>query len=448
MKELIEQIEKLKQQFEQLKPLKPEDQQRLNKKFRLEWNYNSNHIEGNTLTYSETELLLIFGQTKGNHELREYEEMKGHDVALKLIEDLAVDKERTLTENFIREINGIILKEPFYKEAITPDGQPTRRLIKVGEYKSFPNSVRLQNGEMFHYSSPQETPAKMSDLLSWYKEVSLNTSKHPIEVAAELHYRFVCIHPFDDGNGRISRLIMNYHLLKNGFPPVIIKSASKKDYLFALHEADTGNLEAFYKYVAEQLRSSYEICIKAGKGESIEEKGDWEKRITILKKSTANNSKLDSKKRMELLNDTINNTFIPLVKSLYHKLQPLEEFYTNSRYYLTINDTHGVVNSNNFHDILAISSFLKQNSYSIFYSHTLSNFKRNGVETFNSHFNISMKFSDTFYTLSYKNILNTDIKKDYGDNIGIDKIEEITEFIGETILTQIQQNLNKTNAPN
>ncbi len=82
MKELINNIESLKNAFINLQPLSVENQQRLDKKIRLEWNYNSNHIEGNTLTYGETVLLLIFDQTKGNHEFREYEEMKSHDVAL------------------------------------------------------------------------------------------------------------------------------------------------------------------------------------------------------------------------------------------------------------------------------------------------------------------------------------------------------------------------------
>lgn len=262
MKELIEQVESLKKQFQQLNPLKPEDQQRLDKKFRLEWNYNSNHIEGNTLTYSETELLLVFDQTKGNHEFREYEEMKGHDVALKLIEDLALDKERSLTEKFIRELNKVLLVRPFYKEAITPDGQPTRRLIKIGEYKSLPNSVRLQNGELFHYASPQETPSLMNDLMEWYHAGSNDNLQNSIEVAAELHYRFVRIHPFDDGNGRIARLLMNYHLLKNDYPPVIIKSADKKNYLFALQEADIGNISALKDYIAAELINSLKACIE------------------------------------------------------------------------------------------------------------------------------------------------------------------------------------------
>ncbi len=126
----MEHINGLKKQLAQLQPLSIENKQRLDKKFRMEWNFNSNHIEGNTLTYGETELLLIFDLTKGNHELREYEEMKRHDVALKLIYDLANDKERQLTEKFIREINEILLVRPFYKEAITPDGQQTPKLTR------------------------------------------------------------------------------------------------------------------------------------------------------------------------------------------------------------------------------------------------------------------------------------------------------------------------------
>jgi Fic family protein len=218
-----------------LKPLKKEDEERLWKKFRLEWNYNSNHIEGNTLTYQQTELLLIFGKTMGDHELREYQEMKAHDVAIELVRQYSIDKTRELTEADIRELNKIILVEPFWGNAQTLDGQPTRKLIQPGEYKKEPNSVKLQSGEMFHYASPEETPAKMSELINWYKSVTKENKLHPVEIAAQLHYDFVCIHPFDDSNGRTSRLMMNYVLLKYGYPPVIIKSSDKKEYLNALN---------------------------------------------------------------------------------------------------------------------------------------------------------------------------------------------------------------------
>lgn len=251
MQKTFNKVDALVQSLKALLPMKREHQQKLDKKFRLEFNYNSNHMEGNTLTYGETELLLIFGDTKGNHTLREYEEMKGHDVLIKLIEDWAADKERPLTESFIKNLNQVILKELFWKEAITADGQNTRRLIKVGNYKEYPNSVRLQNGEIFNYAQPGETPIMMQELIDWYK--AEEKALHPVKLASMLHYKFVRIHPFDDGNGRIARLLMNYVLLKNDLPPIIIKSGDKQNYLRALHLADVGNYEPFIDYISEQM---------------------------------------------------------------------------------------------------------------------------------------------------------------------------------------------------
>lgn len=284
MEKFILKIDELKKEFDKLKPLSPDNQQRLDKKIRLEFNYNSNHIEGNTLTYGETELLLIFGDTKGNHSLREYEEMKGHDVAISLIQEWAADKEHPLTEAYIKNLNQIILKEPFWKDAITPNGQKTRRLIKVGDYKEYPNSVQLSTGEIFHYASPKETPILMGELIQWLRNEEEKGELHPVALAALLHYKFVRIHPFDDGNGRICRLLMNFILLKNGFPFIIIKSADKQNYLRALNQADSGDLNAFIKYIAEQLIWSFDLSISAAKGESIEEPDDLDKEITVWKK--------------------------------------------------------------------------------------------------------------------------------------------------------------------
>jgi len=247
-------------------------------------------MEGNTLTYSETELLLIFDETKGNHTLREYEEMKAHDVALQLVNDWVGDKERPLTETNIKNLNEIILVKPFWKDAITPDGQKTRRMIKVGDYKEFPNSVQLSNGEIFEYASVTDTPILMGELMQWYRTEEQKNEFHPVALAAMLHYKLVRIHPFDDGNGRISRLLMNYVLLKNNLPPIVIKSADKKNYLSALNSADAGDLNSFIKYVAQQLVWSLELSIKAAKGESIEEPDDVEKEISIWKKQVAQNT--------------------------------------------------------------------------------------------------------------------------------------------------------------
>ncbi|MCD4746370.1 MAG: Fic family protein [Bacteroidales bacterium] len=253
----IKKIEILKKQVVALLPLKSEDEKRLKKKYRLEFNYNSNHLEGNTLTYGQTQLLLFYDKSSGDVPVSDIEEMKAHDVALSQIEEMSIDKERFLTEQFIKELNKIILVKPYWKDAITYDGTPTRKKIEIGTYKTTPNSVQLRNGEIHEYASPSETPAKMNDLMAWYNE---NVNKiHPVQLAAEFHYRFVCIHPFDDGNGRVARLLMSYILLRNGYPPVIVKSEDKENYLTALQKADSGDLITLIEYIEKQLIWSLEL---------------------------------------------------------------------------------------------------------------------------------------------------------------------------------------------
>ena len=278
--DIFDYIEQLSATYHSLLPMSPENQRRWEKKVRLEFNYNSNHIEGNTLTYGDTQLLLLFGETHGSHPMRDYEEMKAHDVAFQKIKEWAADTDMPLTEKDIRELNQIILVKPFWKNAITPDGQPTRRQIMVGSYKTEPNSVRLPNGELFEYTAPQEVPIQMQELMEWYRDEQ--SGLHPVTLAAMFHYKFVRIHPFDDGNGRVSRLLMNYILLAHKLPPVVIKSSDKQNYLHALHLADIGQFEAFIRYIAQQVVSSLEMAIKAAKGESIEEPDDLDKEIALL----------------------------------------------------------------------------------------------------------------------------------------------------------------------
>lgn len=312
----IEKIIALKTLLDQKLPFKAEDEKRLKKKFRLEFNYNSNHLEGNTLTYGQTQLLLFFDKSSGDVRVDHIEEMKAHDVALSLIEEVAKDLERPLNEQFIKELNQMILVKPFWKEAITSDGMPTRKRIEIGQYKTSPNSVRLRNGEIHEYASPEETPARMNDLMNWY-----NASKDilpPVQLAAEFHYRFVCIHPFDDGNGRVARLVMNYILLKNGYPPVIIKADDKESYLTALQKADTGDLISMVEYIEEQAVWSLELSLKAANGEGIDELGDMDKEIEILKREKLTTAKLfkTPKVAYELITHISNDLWTPLGKSL------------------------------------------------------------------------------------------------------------------------------------
>src|SRR3989337_3297513 len=259
---LTAELQRLCDQWLSAQLLKKEYEQRMWQRFRLEWNYNSIHIEGNTLTYGETLLLLIHGRTKGQHLLREYEEMRGHDVAIEHMRAL-VEEERPLTEGDIRDLNRILLKEGFWQVAQTPDGEPTRKWIEPGRYKTQPNHVITATGELFQFTTPEETPAQMAVLVLWLRNEMESPGIGLIQFLALMPHRFNRIHPFDDGNGRVVRLLVNYVLLKAGLPPMVIKTKESKRDLETLAMADAGDLEPLQTFFVEALAWSLSLGIRA-----------------------------------------------------------------------------------------------------------------------------------------------------------------------------------------
>lgn len=243
-------------------PLPAENENRLWQRLRIEWNYNSNHIEGNTLTYGETLLLLIHGRTRGEHLLREYEEMRGHDVAIELVRSLARE-DRPLGEGDLRDLNRILLKEGFWRVAQTPDGEPTRKWIEPGRYKTQPNHVITATGELFHFATPEETPARTADLVRWLREEMQNPSLALPTLLARLHHEFIGIHPFDDGNGRVVRLLLNYVLLRAGLLPLVVKSRDRRRYLQVIALADAGDLAPLAEFFGQALRWSLHLGLEA-----------------------------------------------------------------------------------------------------------------------------------------------------------------------------------------
>lgn len=336
--ESIERALKLKFQLDALRPLKKEDELRIMQKFRLDWNYHSNHLEGNSLTYGETKALIYFGLTAQGKPLKDHFEMTGHDEAVKLIIDI-VKQDRPLTENFIRELHKMILKEPYEVDAITPDGQPTKKRIEVGKYKSTPNHVQTKTGEIFRFATPEETPALMKDLLDWYKAQIKKESFNPILIAAEFHYKFIRIHPFDDGNGRTARLLMNFILMQNRFPPVIIKTDDKANYFSALQQADAGILEPFIDYIGKNLVNSLEIMSKGTKGESIEEPDDIDKEINLLEQKLNEVSEpIEISKSKEAILKVFDKSIAPLTRKFIEKAEKFEKFYIKNSFGVWVNN--------------------------------------------------------------------------------------------------------------
>lgn len=289
-------IDQLKAEWDRSLPLPPENHSRLWQKLRLDWNYNSNHIEGNLLTYSEAELLLLHGSTSGGHPVRHYEEMKAHDACIELVLKLAADPAWLLGESEMRQFNRMLLIEPFWKSVLAEDGRTGSKQILPGSYKTSPNNVRTSTGEIFQFASPEDTPARMQELVTWMQSELEMPTVHPVDFLARLHHDFVLIHPFDDGNGRVARLLINYVLLRLSYPPIIIQSADKANYLAALRTADEGDLPALAKYLAQQMEWALNLGLRAAKGESLEEPSDLEKEVAafIRNQKSAREVKLKS----------------------------------------------------------------------------------------------------------------------------------------------------------
>lgn len=276
-------LDRLKADLDILRPLAPEQEQRVLQKFRLDWNYHSNAIEGNSLTLGETRSLLLHGLTAAGKPMRDHIDIRGHNEAVLWLEDFVHD-ERPLTEQFIRGMHEVLLGEPYEVPAQTPDGQPTHKTIQPGQYKTSPNNVLTATGEMFYFVTPEETPAEMTDLVDWYRQEDAMPTMHPMALAAEFHYRFVRIHPFGDGNGRMSRLLMNLILLRHGYPMTVIKATDRNRYLAALSAADASDPEPFLRFVIENVEASLRLMLRAAKGESIDEPDDLDKKLALLKK--------------------------------------------------------------------------------------------------------------------------------------------------------------------
>ena len=147
-------------------------------------------------------------------------------------------KDSTLTQTFIRQLHRTLLREDYTVYRSLPDGTVTSYVIHAGCYKTRPNSVITRYGDRFEYAAPEETTALMTDLVDWYNQAEASGKYSRIELAALFHYRYIRIHPFEDGNGRIARLLANFILARHDYPMVVVRSRNKKDYLEALHQAD------------------------------------------------------------------------------------------------------------------------------------------------------------------------------------------------------------------
>ena len=227
---MFENIDALKTKLDQHRPLSPAIVKNLQDDLIVRWTYHSNAIEGNTLTLLETKVVLE-GITVGGKALREHFEAINHRDAILYVEDI-IKKQEPFSEWQIRNIHQLILKNIDDENA----GRYRQQNVLISGATIDPPDHTLLND-------------KMAQFIDWYSMEA--HTLHPIERAAKVHADFVGIHPFVDGNGRTSRLLMNLELMKAGYPPSVITVENRLAYYEALDQwMAYGNTESFINLIA------------------------------------------------------------------------------------------------------------------------------------------------------------------------------------------------------
>lgn len=238
---MLTDIDKKKQILDSKRPLPEYTVKSIREKLLLDWTYNSNAIEGNTLTLLETKVVLE-GITVGGKTLREHLEVINHREAILYVEEI-VKKQEELSEWQIKNIHRLVLKSIDDEYA--------------GRYRD--QKVIISGAEHIP-PEPYIIKEEMEKFIKWYKEEGVTF--HPIKRAALVHSIFVGIHPFIDGNGRTSRLLLNLELMKSGYPAVVIKKEDRLQYYAALDKAHTtGDNKDFIELVKKSVNESLDLYI-------------------------------------------------------------------------------------------------------------------------------------------------------------------------------------------
>ncbi|MBC8465234.1 MAG: Fic family protein [Parcubacteria group bacterium] len=240
----VERLEKKLQRLNALRSLPKSAVQKLQEQLRIEMTYNSNAIEGNSLTLKETFLVVIDGITVKGKPLKDHLEAKDHHAALEYLYDLVEkDTRHTISERLIRTVHQLIMQETDKEWA--------------GRYR---NANVMITGANHIPPDVLGVPQHMHELIEWTRKNG--RVLHSIEYASLFHHKIAHIHPFFDGNGRTARIMMNVLLMQSGFPLVVVLKNDRKKYYTVLDKADKGNYTPLVRFIAQAVERSLDMYLK------------------------------------------------------------------------------------------------------------------------------------------------------------------------------------------
>lgn len=432
--------------------LSPDVQKNINYKFRLDWNYYSNSMEGNTLTKEETRSVMVGNITVGGKPFKDIQEMKGHDEIISEILKIGKSEVR-LSEKRIKDVHQAIIHE-----------EDEEKKKYIGKWKTINNHIFNYKNEKFDFLDFHEVHDAMHELLNRTNAdidaiiQHKKNAKHPIDIALQFHLDYVKIHPFYDGNGRTARVFTNLILVSFGFPPFWMKDNEKDRYnqYIADIQGYGGSPNLFYEFCADLIMRSQQLVLDAIEGKDIQDADDLDKRIKLLEielQDTTEEIQYRYTKDVfikcyELWVSKLLTEMIPVIQKFNHLFTETNHCFTirNSNINITfVNEPSYVIEDKIHTSIIENSNQLTFSNQEIEIGVSYGMFKKGGLKTFGCNYSINIKFDTVKFTILM------DVFKDDNDKrnqqilferllhieVTDDEIKEIGKQFGNTILSHI-----------
>lgn len=433
------QVDLLQQKINAHGELSAEVKKKINYKFRLDWNYYSNSMEGNTLTMDETRSVMVGNLTVGGKPIKDVLEIKGHDEVIADI--LKIGKgELRLSEKRIKEIHkGIMYEEDKEKEK------------KIGIWKTDPNYVINYKGEKFEFVAPADVPERMHDLLNKTNaaidaiQQNKKDAPHPLDIALQFHLDYVVIHPFYDGNGRTARILANLLLISFGYPPFWVKTNERSIYNQYIGDIQGygGNPDLFFEFGANMILRSQNLILDAIGGKDISEPDDIDKRVALLDRMMEGMEEgIQKTKNAEVMQQMLKEIVEPLFRKVFEKVLKISPLFASIEFAYFV-DSAGSSHDNINHLIenIEISWESKKGDIGkIELRIYLSKLKKLGTKAFDINDEIKVIFEKHKYQIVLQQ--NETFELLYHQILSSEKIDEIATKFVNALISRIEEQVN------
>lgn len=414
------QVDLLQQKINVQGELSVDVKKKINYKFRLDWNYYSNSMEGNTLTMDETRSVMVGNLTVGGKPIKDVLEMKGHDEVI--MEILKIRKgELRLSEQRIKEIHRGIMHE-----------EDESKRPKIGMWKTEPNYIYNYKNERFDFVQPAEVPEKMHELLNKTNaaidaiRANNKNAPHPLDVALMFHLEYVIIHPFYDGNGRTARILTNLLLISFGYPPFWVKTNERSIYNQYIGDIQGygGNPDLFYEFATTMILRSQQLVLDAIEGKDIEEPDDMDKKLALLEKELEAidpNEEIKKHFDKDTFVEIFNSWGTELLEKTIPAIQKFNRLFTGIKHWISIQNGLGSVQfvdepvveviEKLKQDFLRSSDRVSSHDTKLVVTAFYGTFKKGGLNTFGCTYGYEVRFDHIKYEVWVDNFSETNQRK-------------------------------------